>query len=76
MLQISKHKTQNMDCSGGVCTPTAQEAVLNVNDLTAMLAAGDLKIFAGGEAVNIKVIAPFGWANRSQLTLSAYQSFW
>jgi hypothetical protein len=74
MLQISKHKTQNMDCSGGVCTPTAQDAVLNVNDLTAMLAAGDLKVVAGGEATNIKVAAPFTWANRSLLTLSAYKS--
>src|SRR4051812_40597879 len=74
MLQISNHKTQNMDCSGGVCTPTAQNAVLNVHDLTGMLAAGDLKIVAGGEAVNIKITAPFSWANRSKLTLSAYQS--
>ena len=40
MLQISKHKTQNMDCSGGVCTPTAQNAVLNVNDLTAQVPPG------------------------------------
>src|SRR3954453_21002671 len=74
MLNISNHKTQNMDCSGGVCTPTAQNAVLNVHDLTGMLAAGDLKIVAGGEAVNIKITAPFSWANRSKLTLSAYQS--
>jgi len=74
MLQISKHKTQNMDCSGGVCTPTAQDAVLNVNDLTALLAAGDVKVFAESSANNIKVLAPFSWANRSMLTLNAYKS--
>jgi len=41
---VSSAATKNMDCSGGVCTPTAAKAVLNVNDLAGMLASGDTAI--------------------------------
>jgi hypothetical protein len=35
---ISNDPTQNMTCSGGVCSPTAASAVLSVTDLANMLA--------------------------------------
>src|SRR3954466_134518 len=74
MLNISNHSTQNMDCAEGLCTPTAADATLNVNDLAGMLRVGDLKIVAKEPAVNIKITAPFTWTNKNRLTLSAAQS--
>src|SRR5207248_7677013 len=52
--------------------PTDKKAVLNVNDLTSMLAAGDLKITTGAGAVTITVMSPFSWTSTHRLTLDAY----
>src|SRR5690349_18290357 len=60
-----------MSCSAGVCSPTAQDAVLNVSDLTAMLATGDVKITTGNGAVTIGILSPFTWTSASRLTLDA-----
>src|SRR5262249_30191620 len=71
---ISNDPTQNMNCSGGVCSPTAPDAVLNVGDLEAMLASGDLTVAAGGghhTTANIIVADGFSWTNTSRLTLDA-----
>jgi len=32
-VSISNKPTQNMSCDAGICTATAHQAVLNVNDL-------------------------------------------
>src|ERR1051325_10505876 len=71
-VTISTKATQNMNCSAGVCSPTAKKAVLNVNDLTNMLASGDVKITTGAGAVTITVESPFSWTSTSRLTLDAH----
>jgi hypothetical protein len=38
-LVVRKTATHNVSCSGGVCTATAGAAVMNVTDLTNMLAS-------------------------------------
>jgi hypothetical protein len=73
-VTISRAPTQNMTCSGGLCSPTAANAVLNATDLAAMLASGDVKVMTGSGATNIVVKASVGWANTSRLTLDAMQS--
>ena len=70
-VAISMKPTRNMNCSADVCTPTAKNAVLNVNDLAAMLASGDVKVTTGAGAVAIGVTAPLTWASSSHLTLDA-----
>ncbi|HSC18033.1 MAG TPA: GLUG motif-containing protein [Rhizomicrobium sp.] len=74
-LNISTDPTQNMNCSGGVCTATAKAAVLNVHDLTDMLASGDLKVATGNSgAQDIHVATPVTWTSASRLTLDALHS--
>src|SRR6185312_14798709 len=68
---ISSDPTQNMTCSGGVCSPTAANAVLNVTDLANMLATGDTKVTTGSGAVNIDVVAALSWSGTARLTLDA-----
>ena len=63
-----------MSCDAGVCSPTASNAVLNVNDLTDMLASGDVKVTTGSGATNIVVKDALGWTSTSRLTLDAIQS--
>jgi len=70
-VTISTNATQNMSCNAGICSPTAKKAVLNVNDLTNMLASGDVKITTGAGAVTITVESPFSWTSTSRLTLDA-----
>src|SRR5580704_10963400 len=74
---ISTNPTSNMSCSGGVCTPTASDAVLNVSDLESYLASGSLEVTTTGSGVqanNIDVTAPFSWSATNTLTLDAYDS--
>ncbi len=78
-VTISNAQTQNMNCSGGVCTPTSADAVLNVGDLTAMLASGNVDVTTGSgslaqEVDDIVVAAGFEWTGASALTLDAYRS--
>ena len=68
---ISSGATNHMNCSGGVCTPTAKNSVLNASDLQGMLASGDVSVSTGAGAVSIAVSAPLTWASTSRLTLSA-----
>ena len=73
-IDISKQPTQNMSCSAGVCTPTAPKAVLNVGDLTNMLASGDLSVQTGNgddTSAGITIVNTFTWTNSSRLTLTA-----
>jgi hypothetical protein len=71
-VEISTAATKNMSCSGGVCSPTDKKAVLNVNDLTNMLAAGDVKITTGAGAQTITVESSFSWTSSNRLSLDAY----
>jgi hypothetical protein len=74
---ISTDPTSNISCSGGVCTPTAADAVLNVSDLESYLASGSLEVTTTGSGVqanNIDVTAPFSWSAANTLTLDAFRS--
>ncbi|HEY1613901.1 MAG TPA: hypothetical protein VGF97_09455 [Rhizomicrobium sp.] len=51
---ISSYATQNMACSGGVCSPTASNAVLNAGDLEALLAAGSITVTTNGADAQLK----------------------
>jgi hypothetical protein len=73
-VKISDQPTQNMSCSGGVCTATAAKAVLNINDLTNMLASGDTAVKTGSVAKDIVVKSALSWTSTSRLTLDAQQS--
>lgn len=75
-VTISSDATQNMSCSGGVCAPTAMNAVLNVGDLEALLASGNVTVTTTGsgvEATNLDVTAALSWSSSSALALQAYQ---
>ncbi len=71
-LQISNKPTKNMDCSAGECIATAANAVMNVNDLAAMLASSDMRVvtdpLVGQDMI---VAAPFAWATSHALTLES-----
>ncbi|MFL6689082.1 MAG: hypothetical protein ACJ8IR_02685 [Alphaproteobacteria bacterium] len=73
-ISISNKPTQNMSCNAGVCTATANKAVLNVGDLQTMLASGDVAVRTGTLAKDIDLDQPLTWANISRLTLDAQQS--
>jgi hypothetical protein len=70
-VEISSKPTHKMTCSGGVCSPTAKDAVLNATDLANMLAASDVKIVTGSGAVTITVASSFSWTSKSRLMLDA-----
>jgi hypothetical protein len=73
-VEISTRPTANMTCSGGVCTPTAKKAVLNVADLTDMLANGDAVVKSTKQNSNIEIDATLSWTSNNRLTLDASQS--
>lgn len=73
-LQISSQPTANVSCSGGVCTATAQNAVLNVSDLASMLAGGNVTVASGSAASDIEVDAELSFASATGLTLDAFHS--
>jgi hypothetical protein len=78
-VTISTATTKNISCTSGACTPTAKNAVLNVSDLTTMLASGNVTVNTGtgslaAQVEDIVVAASFNWANASSLTLDAYRS--
>ena len=75
-VTISSAATSNMSCTGGVCSPTAKNAVLNVGDLTTMLASGSVSVNTGtgslpAQVEDIIVAATFNWGSANALTLDA-----
>ena len=73
-LVVSNSATRNVTCTSGVCAATAVNAVLNVNDLATMLAAGNVTMQSGATAMDIRIMTPTGWASRNHLLLDAYRS--
>jgi hypothetical protein len=73
-MVISNTPTKNVDCTGGVCTPTKSAAVLSVSDLQAMLAGSDVTVKATATAQDINVLKPLAWTSTHRLTLDAYRS--
>src|SRR5580704_11027493 len=67
-VTISSAATLNMSCVSGLCTPTARDARLNVNDLTTMLASGNVQVNTGSGKLaekvrDIVVSDGFSWAS-------------
>jgi len=77
-VTISSKPTVNMSCSGGVCSPTAADAVLNAGDLETLLASGDTEVTTKGpngeQATDIVVNAASSWSSSSLLSLVARRS--
>ncbi len=73
-VEINSKPTANMSCDSGVCTATAQKAVLNVADLANMLASGDVAVKTGSLAKDIVIDQPLQWTSTSRLTLDAQRS--
>ncbi|HEY5239502.1 MAG TPA: hypothetical protein VIJ62_14060, partial [Rhizomicrobium sp.] len=73
-VTISTKATTGITCTAGVCTATAKVAILNVTDLTNLLAAGNVKVSPGKTAMDIVVAAPLSWVSTKRLTLNAYRS--
>jgi hypothetical protein len=75
-VTISTAATQNMNCAGGTCTPTATKAVLNASDLENYLSQfGNVRVMTTGnglEANNIEVRAGFTTPDSTSLTLEAH----
>ena len=72
-VEISSKPTANMSCAGGVCSPTAKKAILNVSDLAAMLASGDTTIKSTNTNPDIEIDAALSWTSTSRLTLDSYR---
>jgi len=77
-VTISTAATQNMNCSGGTCEPTATKAVLNATDLETYLSqSGNVRVMTTGngvEANNIVVRAAFSTPDSTSLTLDAHKA--
>jgi hypothetical protein len=73
-LVISSKATQNVSCSGGVCTATRNYAVMNAGDLASMLGSSDVTLQSTSRAMDIEVKAPLSWASASRLTLDSYRA--
>jgi len=73
-LTISSASTANVTCSGGVCSATAGSAVLNVTDLTNLLASGSVTVKSTNKAVDIVIADTFSWVSANGLTLDSYHS--
>ena len=74
---ISTDTTQNMNCLGGVCAPTARDAVLNVTDLENLLASGNVEVTTKGSGVqakNIDTYAVIAWSTGNGLRFNAHES--
>ncbi|MBV9571589.1 MAG: hypothetical protein JO056_10155 [Alphaproteobacteria bacterium] len=74
---VSKKPTRDVSCAGGVCTPTAKNANLNVSELTNMLASGDVTLKSGsgdGTAATIELLAALSWTKGKRLTIDAKNS--
>ena len=78
-VAISTAPTHDMALGNGVYSPTGSKAVLNVNDLTNALAAGNLEVTTGNgaggtTAGNLDVNTAFHWASGNTLILDAYRA--
>jgi len=73
-MTVSNAKTRNVNCTGGVCTPTGGNANLNVGELVSMLATTDMTIKSSAAAPDIAIVDPLTWASSHRLTLDAFES--
>lgn len=74
-VQISSDPTNNMNCVAGVCTPAAEKAVLNVDDLANFLSSGHVEIATGADPKTIGVVSPLTWGSLTGLRSRPRNSF-
>ncbi|HEX4862378.1 MAG TPA: hypothetical protein VFV07_14170 [Rhizomicrobium sp.] len=72
-MTVSADPTQNVSCAGGVCSATANGAVLNFKTLKSMLAHGDVTLVPGEQAQDIVFASTVRWASSRTLTLDAFR---
>jgi hypothetical protein len=72
-LVVSSGATSNVTCTGGVCTATAADAVLNQKDFRHMIGAGALTLVSGSAAEDIVIDAKIQWTKAHHLTLDAFR---
>lgn len=71
-LNLSTKPSKNMDCTAGVCTATAADAVLNVGDLETLLVSSDVQVSTESlVAQDMQILAPLGWTSGRALTLTS-----
>jgi The GLUG motif len=70
-LVVSKRPTANVNCSTNYCTATAADAVMNVDDLKALLKQHNQWLDAGNTAPSIVFATPFRFSKPYVLTLYA-----
>ncbi|MBV8801321.1 MAG: hypothetical protein JO208_16150 [Alphaproteobacteria bacterium] len=71
-LQISDKSTKNMSCSAGECSAIDADAVMNVNDLVALLNQFDVHVVADpASSQDIVVVSPLAWAAPHALALES-----
>ena len=77
-LTISSGPTANVTCSGGVCTAVHKKANLNVGDLQALLATGNVTVEAPyyPSVDDMVVSAEIDWTSSHSLTLFAFRSIY
>lgn len=76
-VTISTDPTQNVTCSGGICVPTATDAVLNVADLEVLLESEATEVTTTGnkvQASDIVVSADLTWTSSYALTFDAWHA--
>jgi hypothetical protein len=72
-LVVSSQPTKGVVCNAGLCATKAARAFLNVGDLAALLASGDVTVKTGSEARDIAIDASLSWASAHKLTLDSYR---
>jgi hypothetical protein len=70
---VSSGATSNVSCTGGVCTATAADAVLNQKDFRHRIGAGALVLVSGSAAQDIVIDAKIQWTKAHHLTLDAFR---
>lgn len=73
-LTISNAETMNIDVGPGTFTTSAEDAILNVGDLTDALATGDVVVSTGASDTqpgNLTIAEPLSWSEPNSLDLTA-----
>ena len=73
-LVLSTHATSNAHCSAGVCSASAANAILAVEDVQRLLKLGDVTIKSDRGTQDIEIVDVLRWAGPHRLTLDAYHS--
>jgi hypothetical protein len=73
-LLIRNAPSQNVSCANGVCSATAEHAVLNTTQLANMLASSNVKVRSTALAKDIVAMSALSWTSAHRLTLDSRRS--